>query len=289
MDRTVVAMFDDVNGAQRAMEELLRNGFDRSDISVVRANQSGDYTSNTTTNAGDASGMAAGAGVGAALGGLAGLVVGLGALAIPGIGPIVAAGPLATTLAGAGIGAVAGGLIGALTDVGIPEEEAGYYAEGVRRGGTLLTVRASDNMVSRASEILNRFSPIDVTQRASEWRASGWSGYDSTQSSNMGNSGSYSGSSTSMGSTGTGMGSSGSMSGAGMTGSYSGRFEDFDYQGPHQKMEIVLLVPSAEKAYEELIFRNRNIPGGLATDTDGVMTFGTHDPDGVKIVFRQTD
>lgn len=243
MDRTVVAMFDDLDTAQRALEELLRNGFDRSDISVVRANQTGEYTSNTTTNTGDASGVAAGAGVGAALGGLAGLVVGLGALAIPGIGPIVAAGPLATTLAGAGIGAVAGGLIGALTDVGIPEEEAGYYAEGIRRGSTLLTVRASDNMVSRASDILNRFSPVDVTQRATEWRAAGWSGYDpsasSTQSSTMGSSGSYSGSSTSMGGTGMGMGASSSMSGSGMSsstsmgsagmgGSYSGRFEDFD-------------------------------------------------------------
>ncbi len=224
MDRTVVAMFDDLNTAQRAMEELLRNGFDRSDISVVRANQTGEYTSNTTTDVGDASGMAAGAGVGAALGGLAGLVVGLGALAIPGIGPIVAAGPLATTLAGAGIGAVAGGLIGALTDVGIPEEEAGYYVEGIRRGGTLLTVRASDNMVSRASEILNRFSPVDVTQRASEWRSSGWTGYSSevgdTQSANMGTLGRDTstigyGGSTSMGMTGTGS-------------SYSRRFEDFD-------------------------------------------------------------
>ena len=67
------------------------------------------------------------------------------------------------------------------------------------------------------------------------------------------------------------------------------RDEAFDYQGPMHKMTLVLHVPSAEKAYEELIFRNRNIPGGLATDSEGVMTFGTHDPDGVKIVFRQTD
>ena len=72
-------------------------------------------------------------------------------------------------------------------------------------------------------------------------------------------------------------------------GADDGRDEAFDYQGPMHKMTLVLHVPSAEKAYEELIFRNRNIPGGLATDTDGVMTFGTHDPDGVKIVFRQTD
>ena len=72
-------------------------------------------------------------------------------------------------------------------------------------------------------------------------------------------------------------------------GADEGRDEAFDYQGPMQKMTLMLHVPSAEKAYEELIFRNRNVPGGLSTDTDGVMTFGTHDPDGVKIVFRQTD
>jgi hypothetical protein len=126
----------------------------------------------------DASGAAAGAGIGAVLGGLAGLLVGLGALAIPGIGPIIAAGPLATTLAGAGLGAATGGLVGALADAGIPEGEAGVYAEGVRRGGTLVTVRAGEDMVSRATEIMNRYTPVDINQRTTEWRDSGWSGFD---------------------------------------------------------------------------------------------------------------
>jgi catechol 2,3-dioxygenase-like lactoylglutathione lyase family enzyme len=67
------------------------------------------------------------------------------------------------------------------------------------------------------------------------------------------------------------------------------RDEAFDYQGPEQKMTLVIHVPSAEKAYEELIFRNRNIPGGLRPDDDGVLVFATHDPDGVRIVFRQSD
>lgn len=66
------------------------------------------------------------------------------------------------------------------------------------------------------------------------------------------------------------------------------RDEAFDYQGPEQKMTLVVYVPSAEKAYEEMIFRNRNIPGGLFPDDNGVLVFATHDPDGVKIVFRQT-
>jgi catechol 2,3-dioxygenase-like lactoylglutathione lyase family enzyme len=67
----------------------------------------------------------------------------------------------------------------------------------------------------------------------------------------------------------------------------TGRDEAFDYQGPQHKMQIVLTVPSAEKAYEELIFRDRNIPGGLHPESDGTMVFESHDPDGVKVFFRQ--
>jgi uncharacterized protein (TIGR02271 family) len=113
------------------------------------------------------------------------LLVGLGALAIPGIGPVVAAGPLAAALsallgagAGAVAGSVAGGLLGALVDMGIPEEQAGYYAEGVRRGGALLTVEAEDKDLDRISTMLNRFNPVDINQRVESWRQSGWKGYD---------------------------------------------------------------------------------------------------------------
>jgi uncharacterized protein (TIGR02271 family) len=98
---------------------------------------------------------------------------------------VLAAGPLATALSalvGAGAGALAGGitggLLGALVDMGVPEEEAGYYAEGVRRGGALVTVEAEDNMVERARSIMNRFHPVDINQRASHWREQGWKGYD---------------------------------------------------------------------------------------------------------------
>jgi catechol 2,3-dioxygenase-like lactoylglutathione lyase family enzyme len=67
-----------------------------------------------------------------------------------------------------------------------------------------------------------------------------------------------------------------------------GRDEAFDYQGPEQKLALVLEVPSAEKAYEELQFREKNIPGGLRKDADGTLLFETHDPDGVKIICRET-
>jgi catechol 2,3-dioxygenase-like lactoylglutathione lyase family enzyme len=71
-------------------------------------------------------------------------------------------------------------------------------------------------------------------------------------------------------------------------GSDTGRDEAFDYTGPQHKLQIVLAVPSAEKAYEELIFRDKNIPGGLRLDPDGTMLFESHDPDGVKVLFRQS-
>jgi len=70
-------------------------------------------------------------------------------------------------------------------------------------------------------------------------------------------------------------------------GSAAGRDEAFDYQGPQQKMTLTLLVPSAEDAYKELLFRDKNIPGGLRHDEDGSLIFETHDPDGIKIVYRQ--
>jgi len=73
----------------------------------------------------------------------------------------------------------------------------------------------------------------------------------------------------------------------GRTGGGEGRDEDYDYQGPVHKMTLAISVPSAQKAYEELHFREQNIPGGLKTEGDGTMVFETHDPDGVRIQFRE--
>jgi len=68
-----------------------------------------------------------------------------------------------------------------------------------------------------------------------------------------------------------------------------GRDEAFEYQGPQHKLTLTLVVPSAEKAYEELLFRDKNIPGGLRREDDGTLIFETHDPDGVRIVYRQAE
>ncbi|HLX26995.1 MAG TPA: hypothetical protein VKV24_00710 [Casimicrobiaceae bacterium] len=126
----------------------------------------------------DASGAAAGAITGGVVGGAAGLAASLAGLAVPGIGPIIAAGPIVSLLTGAGVGAVAGGLIGGLTDMGVPRADAEYYAEAVRRGGALITVRADDARAERAAEIMRSHGAIDIEQRAEQWRERGWTGFD---------------------------------------------------------------------------------------------------------------
>ena len=108
------------------------------------------------------------------VGGGAGLLAGLGLLAIPGLGPVVAAGWLAATAVGAAAGAATGGLVGALVGAGVSHGEAEVYSESVRRGGTLVSVRVPDEDASRIQAILDRFKPIDPAVRGAEYRKAGW-------------------------------------------------------------------------------------------------------------------
>jgi hypothetical protein len=182
MKKAIVGYFDRYDQAQDAVRALVDNGLSRSDISLVASDPTGEYAKYETrpaTSTDEVSNTAAGAGTGAVVGGISGLLVGLGVLTIPGIGPVLAAGPLATTLLGIGVGAAAGGLIGALIDLGIPEEEAQYYAEGLRRGGAVVTVHTVDeSMIDRVTDILERHHAVDIDRRVEEWRQSGWTGYD---------------------------------------------------------------------------------------------------------------
>jgi len=190
MATNIVALYDDLSTAQQVVRDLRDAGIPSADISLVALDAAGEYgkfLTKTTTKVNDttADGVDAGAGIGAVLGGLGGLLVGLGALAIPGIGPVLAAGPLATAVAalvGAGVGAAAGGavggIIGGLVDLGIPEEQAHYYAEGVRRGGVLVTARTNDADTDRAHDIMDRYNPVNIEERAAAWRQEGWKGYD---------------------------------------------------------------------------------------------------------------
>jgi hypothetical protein len=181
--RTVVGLFDRFEDAQQVVRELNQAGFRGDEINLIARDANGEYTQSIDTDrvgrGEDVSdGAGAGAGIGAVLGGIAGFLVGLGALAIPGIGPVIAAGPIVGALGGAGIGAVSGGLIGALVDWGVPDEHANYYAEGVRRGGTLVAVRADDVRVDQALQIMNRYNPVDIERHAQQWRQEKWSGFD---------------------------------------------------------------------------------------------------------------
>ena len=126
-----------------------------------------------------AEGAGKGAGLGAGVGGAAGLLAGLGLLAIPGLGPVVAAGWLAATAVGAAAGAATGGIVGALTQAGVSEDDAHSYAEGVRRGGTLVSARVGDADRARLDELLNK-SAVNLRDRSSAWQKTGWKSFDSS-------------------------------------------------------------------------------------------------------------
>jgi uncharacterized protein (TIGR02271 family) len=150
---TVVGLFQNQVDAERAIERLKQAGFSENQIGVAMRDrgQQQELIEGTGTQA--AEGAATGAISGGVLGGVIGLLAGVGALAIPGVGPIIAGGALASTLAGAGIGAAAGGLLGALMGMGVPEEDARHFDEGFRAGGTLVTVNAGSRS-DEARELL---------------------------------------------------------------------------------------------------------------------------------------
>ncbi|WP_396594508.1 hypothetical protein [Brevundimonas sp. R86498] len=187
--RTITRLFDHHSDALDAVRGLEKDGRVH-DISLISNNTEQWHTAGHTTetrrdkdhddNAGE--GAATGAGVGAALGGGAGLLAGLGMLAIPGVGPVVAAGWLASTAAGAVGGAVAGGatggLIGALTEDGESEEDAHVYAEGVRRGGSLVSVRAEDDQANDVIRTLERHGGVVAKTRGQAYREQGWERFD---------------------------------------------------------------------------------------------------------------
>jgi hypothetical protein len=179
MTQTVTALYDTYDSAVSAVNALEASGIPHSDISIVSNNVDNRYNKDRSNAAEDAG---KGAGIGAAVGGVGGLLTGLGLLAIPGVGPVVAAGWVVATAAGAATGAVvggaAGGLVGSLTGAGVPERDAHFYAEGVRRGGTLVTARVDDARASTAREILKRYKAVDPAIRGAAYRETGWTSFD---------------------------------------------------------------------------------------------------------------
>ncbi|MBP1862111.1 general stress protein [Rhizobium herbae] len=181
--KTVTGLFDDYSNASTAVSALEARGIPSDDISIV-SNNADDRYKDVGHDSNAADGAGTGAGIGAVVGGAGGLLTGLGIMAIPGVGPVVAAGWLAATAAGAIAGAVAGGaaggLIGALTNSGVPEDDAHVYAEGVRRGGTLVTAKVDDDLQFEAEAILKRSNWIDPAERRQAYTEQGWTKFDDT-------------------------------------------------------------------------------------------------------------
>src|SRR6266436_4041863 len=163
-NKAVFCIATNVPQAERIVNQLRAAGFAGDDVSVLFPDKTGtrDFAHEQHTKAPE--GAAAGAGSGAVLGGALGWMVGIGALAIPGLGPFIAAGPIMAALAGAGAGAAAGGLAGALIGMGIPELEAKQYEGKIKNGNILLSVHAEDGKeVTRAKEILKNGGAEDIS------------------------------------------------------------------------------------------------------------------------------
>ncbi len=185
MTTTISRLYPSYSEARDAVRALEAAGLGSGDVSVMVSNAEGRYDEKTNAfpdkdfdgrdDRAEAAG--AGAGVGAAAGGTLGALTGLGLMAIPGVGPIVAAGWLVSALAGAVAGAATGGVIGALTQAGISDEEAEVYAEGLRRGGALVSAKVKDEDAARFRSVMDR-SSIAIADRAASYRQSGWTRFD---------------------------------------------------------------------------------------------------------------
>ena len=165
----VFGLFPSIERAEHAVDELVNGGFSESDVSVLMADNqaSKDFAHQKQTKAPE--GTTTGVAAGGALGGTLGLLAGIGALAIPGVGPFIAAGPIMGALAGLGVGGAVGGLVGALVGMGIPEYEAKRYEGRLKDGGVLLSVHCdTSDEITRAKDILERTGANDIASAGEE-------------------------------------------------------------------------------------------------------------------------
>ena len=186
MTVTISRLYNNYGDARRAVRDLEAAGVKHGDISVIASNAEGWYDKNKGDTYPDrdldgkddrAEAAGAGAGLGAVAGGTVGALTGLGLMAIPGVGPVVAAGWLVSTLAGAAAGAATGGVLGALTQAGISDDDAHVYAEGLRRGGAVVSARVADQEAARLQSVMDR-SAVRIADRAAAYRKSGWNRFD---------------------------------------------------------------------------------------------------------------
>jgi hypothetical protein len=160
---SVYGIFANTMAAERAVGALVQAGFSNNDVSVLLPDRQGtrDFAHEKHTKAPE--GTATGATTGGLLGGALGLLAGIGALAIPGAGPFIAAGPIMSALAGLGVGGTVGGLVGALVGLGIPEYEATRYEGRLKAGGVLLSVHCETNdEIKRAKNVIESTGGTDI-------------------------------------------------------------------------------------------------------------------------------
>jgi hypothetical protein len=185
MKHTIVALYASFEAAREAAQDLHRNGYKHEDINLIAHDAEQKYARFLQQNGQDphqgaevADSTMTGAATGTVLGTALGMLVAGAALTVPGLGPIIAAGPVATLLATTGAGALAGAAVGsavgALTAMGVPDEDAALYAEGLRRGGALVTLQAPVELVPSVSSILERHDPVDIEEASARWREEGW-------------------------------------------------------------------------------------------------------------------
>ena len=161
--KAVFGIYKTREGVESAVDALKIGGFSASDISVLLPDNKGSQEFAHTKGTKAPEGAATGAGTGVVIGGTLGWLAGIGALAIPGVGPLIAAGPIVAALAGAGIGGTVGGISGALIGLGIPEYEAKRYEGYIKDGGILLSVHAeSPKWAVKATEILESTGAEDI-------------------------------------------------------------------------------------------------------------------------------
>jgi hypothetical protein len=187
MTATISRLYNSYSEAREAVANLEAAGVKHSDISILASNADNWYSADRKPDTfpdRDLDGKddrveaaSTGAGVGATVGGAAGLLAGLGLMAIPGVGPVVAAGWLVATLTGAAAGGATGGIIGALTQAGVSKEEADVYAEGLRRGGAVVSARVADADAPRLQAIMDR-SSVKLADRITAYRNAGWRSFD---------------------------------------------------------------------------------------------------------------
>jgi len=187
MTVTISRLYNTHAEARAAVQALEISGIKHNDISILASNADNWYANDTKpTLVPDrdldgkddrAEGARTGAGIGAAVGGTAGLLAGLGLMAIPGVGPVVAAGWLVATLTGAAAVGTAGGIVGALSQAGVSPDDADVYAESIRRGGALVSVKVEEAERARVQALMDK-SSVNASSRADMYRKDGWKRFD---------------------------------------------------------------------------------------------------------------